>query len=573
MKQVQVPDWARDVVWYQIFPERFRNGCASSNPEISDFSVREIPGWCISDWGQDWYGLADWESKVGGFFQSVYSRRFGGDLVGVREKLDYLQELGVTGIYLNPIFHAQSLHKYDATSYHHIDPTLGPDRAGDLRMIAEAQETDDPATWVWTAADRFFVELVKDIHERGMRVIIDGVFNHTGKAFFAFQDLLKNGKKSRYRGWYRVRKWHDDGRFDYKGWFGVKDLPELGRRKGNLKPAIRDYIHHITRRWMDPHGNGDLSYGIDGWRLDVAFCVPTDFWREWRKVVKGINPEAYTTAEIVADARAYLQGDQFDAVMNYMWAYPVTDFFIRGTYTIGSTACREKLQALLDAYPQPVNGVLQNLLDSHDTARILTIIANPDRPKSHWDDYFCQFRLWNHRDLETFQPGAAEKAVLRQLIMMQMTFLGAPMLYYGTEAGMWGANDPDDRQPMLWDDLEYEQQERNIHGEVRAVIRRPDGELFAFCQRAIRLRKEHPALRHGAVEWLDCGDERVLGFVRRHEDQAIAVLFNVADEAIRVNLPFTGNDLWRGERIEECEKGIPVRSWVVVSNEDDGTDR
>lgn len=559
-----VPDWAKDVIWYQIFPERFRNGCPGSTPKQTDFSDHTIEQWKPSSWGMDWYSQEPWEKKMGNYFSSVFSRRFGGDLVGVREKLDYLQELGITAIYLNPIFQARSLHKYDATNYHHIDPAFGPDREGDLNMIAHAHETNDPTTWVWTAADEYFTQLVKEIHHRGMRVIIDGVFNHTGKAFFAFDDIVKNGRHSRYRLWYKILKWHDHKHFDYTGWFGVKELPELGRIGGNLRRPIREYIHAITRRWMDPHGDGDLSYGVDGWRLDVAFCVPHAFWKEWRTVVRGINPEAYLTGELVGLAMDYLRGDEFDAVMNYMWAYPVLSFFIRGKTSISASACKAAIQDVLDSYPEEVNEVMQNLLDSHDTGRVLTMIANPDRSKNGWDDYFGQFRVWDHRSINTRKPDSDAVQVLKQVVLMQMTFVGAPMIYYGTEVGLWGANDPADRQPMLWDDIEYDQVEQDVKGHKRAVIRQPDKKLFAFYQQAIGLRKEHVVLRRGAVRWLDTENEEVLGFVRFHADEQIAVLFNVGDTPCDVTLPFEGHDLWEGVNITTKAHTIGAKEWCIV---------
>lgn len=565
MKAGRLTDWTRDAVWYQIFPDRFRNGCPASNPRPEDFSDHPIPGWCATPWGMDWYRQDTWEKPLGGFLQSVFLRRYGGDLVGIREKLDYLQELGVNALYVNPIFQAQSLHKYDATCFHHIDPSFGPDRDGDIARLAEVKETEDPSTWIWTAADLFFVEMVHDIHQRGMHIIIDGVFNHTGRAFFAFQDLLKHGPASQYRVWHTVERWHPDGTFDYKGWSGVKSLPEFGRADGTLVAPVREYLFNITRRWMDPHGNGDLSYGVDGWRLDVAFCVPHDFWKAWRTVVKGINPEAYTTGEIVNLATDFLQGDELDAVMNYMWVYPMLSCFIRGSNAIPAAECRRQLQALLDAYPPEVNGRLQNLLDSHDTGRILSTIANPDRPKKVWDDYFSQFKVSDHPDLFTRQPGMKEKELLQQIVLMQMTYLGAPMIYYGTEVGMWGLNDPDDRQPMLWDDRPCEQEERTPDGTVFPVNRAPDRNLFAFYKKAIALRHGYDALRHGGLRWWTKNEsDEILGFIRFLDTEEIIALFNVRENPVSALLPFTGEDLWNHAKITSLRQIIPPHGWLIV---------
>jgi len=270
---------------------------------------------------------------------------------------------------------------------------------------------------------------------------------------------------------------------------------------------------------------------------------------------------------VVNLATEFLQGDELDAVMNYMWVYPMLSYFIRGTCAISATACRLQLQALLDAYPPEVNGVLQNLLDSHDTGRILSTIANPNRPKKTWDDYFAQFRLSDHPDLFTRQPGEAEKACLRQVVIMQMTYLGAPMIYYGTEVGMWGVNDPDDRQPMLWDDVAYDQTEHLPDGGVFPVLRAPDRDLFAFYRRAIALRRDHAALRRGELHWWTKNEAgNVLGFVRSLEQtgEEIAVLFNVREEAVSVELPFAGLDLWRNQPITATQQDLPPHGWLVV---------
>ncbi len=206
-RQNKTPDWAKNAVWYQILPERFCNGNPENNPVYNILETSNIKNWEITAWTDDWYEMADWENNLGDFHSSVWHRRYGGDLKGILDKLDYLQNLGVNAIYLNPVFQARSLHKYDASCYHHIDPYFGPDPAGDLRLIAAANETEDPETWIWTSADKLFLKLVKEIHKRNMRIIIDGVFNHTGRDFFAFKDLLKNKQKSRYVDWYKINRW------------------------------------------------------------------------------------------------------------------------------------------------------------------------------------------------------------------------------------------------------------------------------------------------------------------------------------------------------------------------------
>jgi cyclomaltodextrinase len=565
-RQVTVPDWARDAVWYQIFPERFRNGDPANDPTAADAGCERVAGWKICDWGMDWYQQADWERPLGDFFRSVYHRRFGGDLIGVRKKLDYLQELGVNAIYLNPVFMAESLHKYDGSSFHHVDPTFGPDRAGDLAALAVAGETEDPRTWIWTAADRCLLDLIGDVHRRGMKIILDGVFNHTGRRFFAFQDLLRNGRRSRYQDWYRINKWKRDGTFTYQGWFNHAGLPELGRNGDNLARPVRDYIHHITRRWMDPDGDGDPSDGIDGWRLDVAFCVPAAFWREWRRRVKTINPEAYLTAEIVTLAREYLEGDQFDAVMNYMWLYPTVSFFSPGANAIDRPAFQKAQDDLRAAYPDAVNYVQQNLLDSHDLARIATMLENPDAPRGHWEDYFNASRVKNRPEFVTTRPGPAAWRALRQAAIFQMTYIGAPMLYYGTEVGMWGANDPDNRQPMLWDDVKHRPERRAYGRACRAQPRKPDRELFSFYRRAIALRKRHPVLRRGRLRWLDTRHPRLLAYERYDGRTRIQVFLNASDEPAPAVGLRPGRDLWNPGARPVTGKNVVIapRGWRIV---------
>ena len=507
--QPNVPDWAREAIWYQIFPERFRNGCPASNPQKEDLDKPPEEAWSVHPWGHDWYRQEPWESDMGSFYKAVYSRRFGGDLVGVMEKLDYLQNLGITAIYLNPVFQAQSLHKYDATCFHHIDPSFGPDREGDLKRLAEAQETDDPATWIWTAADRYFLDLVEEIHRRGMRVIIDGVFNHTGKACFAFDDLVKNGKESRYRDWYTVKKWNRNGTFEYEGWFGHTSLPELARTEEDLHPEVKAYFFNITQRWMAPDIAEGRACGVDGWRLDVAFCVPDGFWKDWRVHVKTLNPDAYITGEIVEMAEKWVQGDQFDAVMNYMWLFPVVIFFSGMGDVMDAADFKKRMNHLIETYPDEANAVMQNLLDGHDVGRVYSMIENGPNPDLlDFEHYFHASRVKSSVSFNTVRPSEQSRQTLMLMTVFQMTWLGAPMIYYGTEVGMWGANDPDNRQPMLWDDLKFEPEQCGINGAHPSPASRTlDRELFSFFQKVIQVRRESAPLNHGSVEWVDVGQD------------------------------------------------------------------
>ena len=225
------PEWARHAVWYQIFPERFCNGDVSNDPtpESLHGSLHGGPlhaGWRTHPWTSDWYALQPWERASGkALMDNLPDRRYGGDIAGILQRLPYLQELGVNALYLNPVFDAPSHHKYDAATLHHIDAHFGPDPAGDRALMA-LEVPDDPATWVWTSADRLMLKLIAQAHARGMRIIFDGVFNHVGVRHWAFLDLVKHQRKSRFRSWFKVTSWCDDPEgFQYESWRGHTSLP------------------------------------------------------------------------------------------------------------------------------------------------------------------------------------------------------------------------------------------------------------------------------------------------------------------------------------------------------------
>ena len=221
--QKNFPEWAEGIVWYQIFPERFANGDSTNDPNVEKVfaNSKYIPqNWRVTKWTANWFQTPPWEEMKRNFDWHFHERRYGGDIKGIIDHLDYLEKLGVKGIYLNPVFEAVSLHKYDGSTYHHIDVNFGPDPEGD-RKIIRTEVPDDPATWKWTKADSLFLKLVDEVHKRGMRIIIDGVFNHTGVQFWAFQDIVKNGTGSRYKNWYEIKSFDDpstsENEFAYQG--------------------------------------------------------------------------------------------------------------------------------------------------------------------------------------------------------------------------------------------------------------------------------------------------------------------------------------------------------------------
>lgn len=573
--QVVVPSWAKDAIWYQIFPERFRNGDPRNDPTKSDVEFGPDRAWQDSPWTSDWYKVQPWEeahSKK--FYDNVFERRYGGDLQGVIDKLDYLSDLGITAIYFNPVFDAISLHKYDASTYHHIDHNFGPDPAGDVQEMRS--ETDDPATWKWTSADSLFLKLIKEAHRRGMKVIIDGVFNHCGTRFWAFQDVIKNQQHSRYASWFDVRRWDDpstpQNEFMYKGWWDVKELPEFWEGDSSFVKPVWNYFFNITRRWMDPNGDGDPSDGIDGWRLDVANEVSHVFWRAWRKEVKSINPNAYIVGEIWDDASKWLAGDEFDAVMNYPFARAVVRFFIdTDARHYSPSEFDRELANIRKDYSGEIGYVLQNLIDSHDTDRLASMIMNPNRK---YDD---QNGLRNNPNYNVGKPTRETRQIQKLILLFQMSYIGAPMIYYGDEAGMWGADDPDDRKPMVWADLVYDHERTHpIPGNVRTDDRVAfDSTLFDYYKTLVRVRKGTVALRRGDFTSLLVDDANSLFAFRRTsgENEAV-VLINNSIARQRLDLKMPGMWKYRDEltgRLMEGKDNLSVelgaRSGTILVRE------
>ena len=529
----QVPDWAADAVWYQIFPDRFRNACPASDPTAAYALSDGFPGWRPRPWNLEWYAPDDWE-RPHPFFKTVFRRRYGGDLPGVRRQIPHLLDLGVNAVYLNPVFAAPSLHKYDATCHHHVDPTLGPDRDGDLALLASAREDfRDPSTWVWTAADRCLLDLVADLHAHGVRVILDGVFNHAGATSPAFQSFLRDGPSSPFADWFSCASRAPDGTPVPRYWDGSgATLPEFARTpgpEGTLLPGPRRYLFDITRRWMDPDSeqNGAPARGVDGWRLDVAYDVPHGFWRSWHALVRSIRPDAYTVAELVSDPTDFLNPAEFAASMNYEWLYPALSFFTPHPAAIHAAEFRRRVDRLHARHPWPVVLAMQNLLSSHDTARILTCLESAIPPVDAWDPYFNWPKAPNP-DCRTTAPGPRAKALHRLLLVWQFTSPGAPMIFAGDEYGVWGANDPCCRQPVPWPDLPPPDPEtRDYFGHpVGPHSRAPDLALCDFIRSLARLRRTTPALRRGDFRWIPDLDPDLLAYTRTHGASAVHVALN-----------------------------------------------
>ncbi len=407
------PEWVKDSVFYQIFPERFCNG----DPEISPKNTEA--------WGK-----------------KPSSRTFfGGDLRGIIRKLDYLVDLGINALYLTPVFEAASNHKYDTTDYFKIDPCFG-----DIET---------------------FKELVKECHNRGIRVMLDAVFNHCGFFFKPFQDVLRKGKESQYFDWFHIHgEYAAIEPLNYDAFAFVPNMPKLNTQN----PEVREYLLKAARYWIE-------EADIDGWRLDVSDEVDHEFWRAFRKTVKAAKKDAYILGELWLNSLPWLMGDQFDAVMNYPFTRNCLHYFVY--QRISTKQLRESITKLQMDHMQQVNEVMFNLLDSHDTPRFLTLAEG-------------------------------DKSKLKLAAAFQFTFSGAPCIYYGTEIGMEGAGDPDCRRTMQWDEQSW------------------DKELRSYYKKLISLRKKHNALRRGSLQWIDCKDD-VLAYIRETPEEKIFVFINNND--------------------------------------------
>ena len=524
------PDWAKGAVMYQIFTDRFYNGDKSNDVETNEY-------YYIGDYSQR---VTNWDK----YPANMGVREFcGGDLQGVMDKLDYLQDLGVEVVYFNPLFVSPSNHKYDIQDYDYIDPHYGKivDDGGEVLPNgvtdnSQATKYKKRTTGLKNleASNELFIKLVEELHRRGMKVILDGVFNHCG-SFNKWMDRerIYEGEEdyepgayvsadSPYRSYFRFFKegpenWPYNGNYD--GWWGHDTLPKL-----NYEDSVKleNYILYIGRKWVSP------PYNVDGWRLDVAADLGRsneynhEFWQKFRRAVKDANPNALILAEHYGDPSDWLKGDEWDTVMNYdAFMEPVT-WFLTGMEKHSDEA-REELLGNIDNFIgsmahhmsnmlTPSLQVAMNELSNHDHSRFLT--------------------RTNHMvgRVEHLGPEAANeyvnKAVMREAVVMQMTWVGAPTVYYGDEAGVCGFTDPDNRRTYPWG--------------------HEDQELIAFHKEAIRIHKEHPALKTGSLKILG-GEENILSYARFKGHDRIIVVINNRSERAEVKVP-----VWEAEIPIKC---------------------
>ena len=552
------PGWAREAIWYQIFVERFRNGDPSNDPKPA-FMQGAYPGyvsanWKVTPWNQDWYEQEDWaKAEAGHFHKLAAARRFGGDLQGVLDKLDYLQGLGITAIYFNPLNDSPSLHKYDARNYRHIDRTFGPDPVGDSAII-NAEDPVDPETWRWTAADRLFLKIIREVHRRNIRLIMDYSWNHTGITFWAWEDLKKNQSKSRFRDWYDITSFDDpatpEDEFSYEGWLGVKTLPELkkvnavGKRKGyafegDLQPEVKAHVFNVTRRWLDPNVDGDPGDGVDGFRLDVASHVPLGFWRDYRKFVRGINPGALLLGEAwwtkwpdqLMDPRPFLRGDVFDSVMHYQWYKPARQFFAQANGGLKPSGFVAEMNRVYAAYDQPLTQNLMNLVASHDSPRFATSFQNKQQ-------YKYRMGARGNPELDLGPPNETTMREMRMMLLHQFTFISAPHIWNGDERGMWGGDDPDCRKPIIWEDIDHRPQVFGPNGkQAKPTAVKPNLELLDYYRTLIALRKQRRELVGGELEFILANDnDMILAYRRKLEGRETIIAFNLSGQVKEVRL-------------------------------------
>jgi glycosidase len=418
------PAWTSEAVFYQIFPDRFWNGDPTNDG----------PG--VKPWGTT----------------PSHTNRMGGDLAGVDEKLTYLKSLGVNAIYFNPIFTADSNHGYDTRDYLHVDPRFGTNQQ--------------------------LANVVSKVHKFGWHVILDGVFNHTGVNTRWFKSIEKLGAKSPYVHYYYIKHFpvrvHADEK-SYVSWFGVPTLPKLDLDN----PATRKYMLNVGTYWIE-HAH------IDGWRLDASDQVDPRYWVAFRKHVRAQDPGAYIMGENWGDSHAWLQGDMFDAVMNYPWRQLVLNFF--AYHSILPTQFRNSLRTVRNNAPAACTNVMFNLLGSHDTVRVATIFDG-------------------------------KLASQMQAIVFQFTYPGIPTIYYGDEIGLKGGPDPDDRRCMIWDKSKWNMP------------------LLNLTKQLISLRKKYPVFDHGNYTTVRTNDRSgVFAFKRVFKTKTSIVAFNNSDKATDVNI-------------------------------------
>ena len=519
------PDWAKGAVIYQIYTDRFYNG----DPE-NDVETREY--FYIGDYSSK---VTDWNKYPAAMGVREF---YGGDLQGVIDKLDYLQDLGVEVLYFNPLFVSPSNHKYDIQDYDYIDPHFGKIVEDGGELLSPGEKSNKKATKYQKrttsfanleASNELFIKLVEELHRRGMKIILDGVFNHCGsfnkwmdrECIYERQKGYAPGayisRESPYHDYFRFfsdeeKDWPYNGKYD--GWWGHDTLPKLNYEES---VKLENYILNTGRKWVSP------PYNVDGWRLDVAADLGRSneynhqFWTKFREVVKNANPDAIILAEHYGDPREWLGGDEWDTVMNYdAFMEPIT-WFLTGMEK-HSDEMREELRGNADNFTRAMTYHMANMM-------VPSLLTSMNELSNH--DHSRFLTRTNHMvgRVAELGPEAANEfvnpAVMREAVAFQMTWIGAPTVYYGDEAGVCGFTDPDNRRTYPWG--------------------HEDQQMLGFHKEMIRIHKEHEALRTGAVVMLHC-EKNILAYGRFTEEEQIIVILNNRSELAEVTVP-----VWQAE--------------------------
>ena len=528
------PQWAKGAVFYQIFVDRFRNGCRENDPLDREYAY--IGGHTVA--------VRDWEKYPDALDVRCF---YGGDLQGVEEKLDYLKGLGVEAIYFNPLFVSPSNHKYDIQDYDYIDPHFAVIQKDEGETMDSGDFNNQSATRFISrvtrkenleASNAYFAHLVQKIHEKGMRVILDGVFNHCGsfnkwmdrERIYEHQEGYLPGayvsEESPYKSFFRFRrnKWPYNA--DYDGWWGHETLPKLNYEDSQ---ELHDYVMRIAKKWVSP------PYSVDGWRLDVAADLGRTneynhkFWQDFRRAVKEANPEALILAEHYGDPSSWIQGDQWDSVMNYDAFMEPIGWFLTGMEKhsdesnqelYGDGQCFFRTMAYnMSKFQYASLEVAMNELSNHDHSRFLTrtnriigrtVTKGPEEAGKNID-----------------------KGVFREAVVMQMTWPGAPTLYYGDEAGQVGWTDPDNRRTYPWG--------------------KEDWELIEFHRYMIALHKTLPCFRHGSIKPLMAG-EHLVAYGRFTRDTKAVIIVNNMVEYRNVSIPVWEAEIPLNAQVERVMK-------------------
>jgi len=548
-----VPGWARGAVMYQIFVDRFCNGDTSNDVLTNEYRYVGRPVRKVEDWNSYPETM-----DVANFY--------GGDLAGVISKLDYLKDLGIDAIYLNPIFVSPSNHKYDIQDYDYVDPHFGKIVKDEGELLPPDAQDNSGATRYITrvtskenleASNQMLIRLVEEAHKRDIRIILDGVFNHCGsfnkwldreKIYDKNPDYEKGAyvsENSPYRHFFRFHDenaWPDNASYD--GWWGHDTLPKMNYEESS---TLHDYIMKIGKKWVSP------PYNCDGWRLDVAADLGYSeeynhrFWRDFRAAVKEANPEAIVLAEHYGDPRSWLGGNEWDTIMNYgAFMEPITWFLtgvekhsdeFRGDLIGNPDVFIGSIRHYMSFFLRGSLDVAMNELSNHDHSRFLT--------------------RTNHRvgRLHTLGPEAANEnlnyGIFREAVVFQMTWPGAPTIYYGDEAGVAGWTDPDSRRTYPWG---HENQE-----------------MIRFHRDVIRIHKKYRCLKYGSVKILH-GENRCIAFGRFTRNEAVAVVLNndYTDKEIRLHVRGLGlrNNAAMKRVLQTSEEGYSKeeQAYIVQNN-------